>query len=276
MPTFRCLSRICALALAALLLACSQETPSSQATLPPLPKGYLAADEIPDSLAISPPPPAPGSIWAKLDDEIAANALALQGSARFEQAHVDAEMGFPASANHFACALGVEVDAEHTPGLYRLLERTRADVSATTRAAKTHYQRPRPFMLNGQPTCSPEHEELLRGNGSYPSGHTAAGWTWALALAEIAPERAAEIIQRARSYGQSRVVCNVHWYSDVIQGQALATALMAKLHSNAEFLDDLSKARNEVSNAQALTHPLAHDCAAEANALATPIPPGIR
>jgi len=260
------------LAISALLPACSPNTdPQTQTANAARINGYLASADIPDSLALSPPPPAPGTVWARLDEEIAAGALALQGSARFEQAHVDAEMGFPASANHFACALGVEVDAEHTPSLYRLLERTRKDVSATTRAAKTHYQRPRPFMLNGQPTCSPEHEELLRGNGSYPSGHTAAGWTWALALAEIAPERATGIIQRARSYGQSRVVCNVHWYSDVIQGQALAAALVAKLHGNAEFLHDLSKARDEISQARAHAQPLAHDCEAEATLLAAPI-----
>jgi len=279
MPVLRCLPRTATLVLSALLLACTQETPppavSPQAALPPLPQGYLSTDQIPDSLAISPPPPVSGSIWARLDEEIANAALTLQGSARFEQAHVDAQFPFPASANHFACALGVAVDEAHTPSLYRLLGRTRADVSASTRAVKNHYQRPRPFMLNGQPTCSPEHEELLRGNGSYPSGHTAAGWVWALSLAEIAPERAAEIIQRGRSYGQSRVVCNVHWYSDVLQGQALAAAVMTKLHNNTEFLADLARARDEISSTRALALPLPHDCEAEAAALAIPIP-GIR
>jgi len=239
------------------------------------PRGYLSGDDVPDSLALSPPPPAPDSVWGKLDEAIAANALALQGSARFEQAHTDAEMGFPANAEHFACALGIPVDTVHTPTLYQLLERTRFDSSASTRAAKTHYQRPRPFMLNGQPTCSPEHEELLRGNGSYPSGHTAAGWVWGLILAEIAPERATEIIQRARSYGHSRLVCNVHWYSDVIQGQALAAATVAKLHDDAEFLADLAQAREEIAQARSRALPLPRNCAAETEALALPIP-GVR
>jgi len=258
-------------ALAALLLACSPKTPEAQPAWPPLPQGYLAAADIPDSLALSPPPPEPGSVWARLDEDIAANALTLQGSARFEQAHADAEM-LPGAANHFACALGVEIDEQRAPNLYRLLARTRADVSKTTRAVKKHYQRPRPFMLNGKPTCSPDHEEGLRGNGSYPSGHTAAGWTWALLLAEIAPEHATDIIQRGRSYGQSRIVCNVHWYSDVVQGQALAAAVVAKLHDNAEFRDDLAKARDELAAARAQAQPLVHDCAAESAALATPIP----
>ena len=37
------------------------------------------------------------------------------------------------------------------------------------------YQRARPFVENGAPTCTPEDEADLRGNGSYPSGHTAIG-----------------------------------------------------------------------------------------------------
>jgi len=238
-------------------------------------RGYLSPEAIPDSLALSPPPPEAGSVWARLDEAIAANALTLQGSARFELAHVDAELAFPAAAEHFTCALGARMDQERTPALYRLLERAGWDASASTRAAKHHYQRPRPFMLNGQPTCSPDYEDRLRNSGSYPSGHTAIGWTWALILAEVAPERASEILQRGRSYGHSRLVCNVHWYSDVVQGQALAAAAVASLHHNAEFIDDLASAREELVQTRARAQPLPRDCAAEADTLATPIP-GVR
>jgi len=268
----RCWPACAALMLAALMVAC---TPNTEPKADPAPHGYLAPEEVPDSLALSPPPPEPGSIWARLDEAVADHALGLQGSARFAQAQADAEMGFPASAGHFACALGVAVDAQHTPVLYRLLERSRFDVSATTRAAKRHYQRPRPFMLNGQPTCSPEHEALLRGNGSYPSGHTTAGWVWALILGEIAPERSTELFQRARNYGHSRLVCNVHWYSDVLQGQALAAAMVAKLHGNAEFVADIASAREEFNVAKARALPVPRDCVAEAAVLAEPLP-GVR
>jgi len=130
-------------------------------------------------------------------------------------------------------------------------------------------------MLNGQPTCSPDYEERLRDSGSYPSGHTAIGWSWALILTEIAPERASEILQRGRSYGHSRLVCNVHWYSDVVQGQALAAAVLARLHKHAEFVDDLTQAREEFVQARARALPLPRDCAAEADTLAASIP-GVR
>jgi membrane-associated phospholipid phosphatase len=37
----------------------------------------------------------------------------------------------------------------------------------------------------------------LGKQGSYPSGHSAAGWAWALVLAEVAPVRAEAILERA-------------------------------------------------------------------------------
>ncbi len=259
--------------LAAALAACAgtpaRHAPGHDAPAAPAPTGYLQADAIPDSLALSPPPPAPGSAWAALDDAIAGEAIALRGSARFTQAGADADLRFPAGAGQFSCALGVAVDDTHTPALYRLLQRSLIDASAATRAAKNRYQRPRPFMVNGQPTCTPDDEPHLRGSGSYPSGHTAIGWAWALILSEIAPGQATALLERGRNYGHSRLVCNVHWYSDVQQGQALGAATVARLHDNAAFRADLDAAKREIAAARRHPRPLPRDCAAEAAALAT-------
>lgn len=272
-----------AIALLAALTACSaigvkpatdrSAVPVAAGDAPPVRvKGYLAADAIPDSLALSPAPPADGSPARALDQTISEQALALRGSPRWQQAHIDAELGFPAAAEQFSCALGVQVDTQRTPALYRLLERTRSDAGASVRDAKNRYQRARPFMLNQQPTCSPEDEPGLRGNGSYPSGHTAIGWTWALVLAEAAPEQASAILQRGRAYGQSRLVCNVHWYSDVRQGQFMAAATVARLHDEAAFRGDLQAARGEILQARRDGHAPQRDCAAEAAALETTLP----
>lgn len=262
--------------LAAALAACAS-TPAPvarghDASAEPAPTGYLQGAAIPDSQALSPPPPAPGSAWAALDEAIARQATALRGSARFAQAGADADLRFPAGAGQFSCALGVAVDSEHTPALYRLLQRSLIDASAATRAAKNHYRRPRPFMVNGEPTCTPDDEPHLRGSGSYPSGHTAIGWAWALILSEIAPERATALLERGRNYGQSRLVCNVHWYSDVQQAQTLGAATVARLHDNAGFVADLAAARQEIAAARAQALPIPRDCTAEAEALATGLP----
>ena len=225
--------------------------------------GYLAADAVPASLQLVPAPPAAGSAAFALDEQVSREARALQGTPRFLQATADAELAFPAGANQFACAIDLDVEAQHTPALYRLLERSRIDASAATRAAKHQYQRPRPFTVNGAPTCTPADETALRGNGSYPSGHTAIGWAWALILSEIVPERADAIQARGRNYGESRLVCNVHWQSDILEGRFMGAAAVARLHDNAAFNKDLLAARKEIADARKAGLHSSRDCAAE-------------
>ncbi len=225
--------------------------------------GYLDTAAVPASLALVPSPPAAGSAGFALDEQVNREARALRGTPRFVQATHDAELGFPEGANQFSCAIDLDVDAQHTPALYRLLERSRIDASAATRAAKKHYQRPRPFMVNGEPTCTPDDEAGLRGNGSYPSGHTSIGWAWALVLSEIVPDRADAIVARGRNYGESRLVCNVHWQSDILEGRFMGAAAVARLHGNAAFNTDLLAARREIEAARKAGRHSSRDCAAE-------------
>ena len=86
----------------------------------------------------------------------------------------------------------------------------------------------------------------MRKDGSYPSGHTAFGWAWALILTEIAPERADVILARGRAFGESRMVCNVHWYSDVVAGRTIGAAAVARLHAEPEFRDAVAAGRFHV------------------------------
>ncbi|WP_182656567.1 acid phosphatase [Stenotrophomonas lacuserhaii] len=225
--------------------------------------GYLDAASVPASLALVPAPPAAGSAGLALDEQVSREARALRGTPRFTQATHDAELGFPEGANQFSCAIGLDVDAQRTPALYRLLERSRIDASAATRTAKKHHQRPRPFMVNGEATCTPEDEAGLRGNGSYPSGHTSIGWAWALLLSQIAPDRADAIIARGRNYGESRLVCNVHWQSDILEGRFMGAAAVARLQDNPAFQRDLLAARREIEAARRSGQHSSRDCAAE-------------
>ncbi len=87
---------------------------------------------------------------------------------------------------------------------------------------------------------------MLDAYGSYPSGYTAIGWAWALILVEIAPERTDALLGWGREFGQSRVVCNVHWQSDVDQGRFMGAATVARLHADAGFMFDLQRAKAEV------------------------------
>ena len=232
--------------------------------------GYLADDQLPDSLALLPPPPAPGSAGFAHDQAVAQAAYALRDTPRWQQAIIDADLDFPQAAGIYTCALGTQISVEQTPHTYLLLRRLRSDASNATRAAKNHYQRPRPFVTNQQGLCTPEGHDGLASNGSYPSGHTAIGWAWALVLAELAPQHSDAILARGRSYAESRMVCNVHWNSDLIGGRHMASAVVARLHAEPAFLRDMAAARQELAAQYAKGEPLPKHCADEAAALATP------
>jgi len=213
-------------------------------------QGYLTEEELPNSLKLVSPPPTEGSAAFQLDQEIAAQYAALEDEDRKDQAVKDAVLTFPEATDAFNVVLDVKISQEHTPHLHIILRRTLADAGLSTYAAKNHYQRKRPFMVNNKPVCTPKEEDHLREDGSYPSGHTAIGWAWALILTEVFPEKANVILERGKQFGISRNVCNVHWHSDVVAGRMMGAAAVARLHANPVFLADLTAAKAEVSRIQ--------------------------
>jgi acid phosphatase (class A) len=229
--------------------------------------GYLAPESRPDGIALVPPPPAPGTPAFQRDERIYAELGKLEGTARWRLAAADADLKFPAAANVFACALGIQVDQATTPRLYALLQRTIIDAGQSTYPAKLKYGRSRPFEDTGDPTCVPADESALRGNASYPSGHASLGYVWAAVLAEVMPDRAEALRARGYEFGQSRVVCRVHRQSDVDAGRMIGEAVVPRLHQNEEFLADLAAAKGEAQRARKRAAGPGRDCDAEAAAL---------
>lgn len=232
--------------------------------------GYLQQAALPNSLALVPPAPRSGTAIYALDEAVSQATLPLQGSPRWQQATSDANLSFPHVAETFSCSVGIPITEADTPHLYMLLRRSFTDAALSTYAAKNHYSRTRPFMENNHPSCTPQDEAFLRKDGSYPSGHTAIGWTWALILTEIAPTQTDAILARGRSFGDSRLVCNVHWQSDVNEGRIMGASTVARLHADAAFLADLDAAKADYEIARAKELKPTRDCAAEAAALAAP------
>lgn len=209
-------------------------------------EGYIPYDELPNSLELLPLPPEEGSAAFEHDMEMSTASLQQMDTTRFMQAASDANLAFPGALDDFNALIDFNISEESSPYLYLLLRRTLTDASLSTYAAKSYYKRARPFMVNNLPTCTPQAEEQLRKDGSYPSGHAAIGWAWALILSEVFPERTDAILLRGRQFAESRYVCNVHWYSDVIGGQFMGTATVALLHGNDIFQHDLKKAKREI------------------------------
>jgi acid phosphatase (class A) len=238
------------------------------APAPPRPQrlsGYLGKEHVPDHEVFLPPPPASDSALGKADLEVYRSTRALENTPRWKLAASDAALSQQALFDDFECAAGVDLDVAAMPALSHLLRRSMADLSGIIGPAKERYARPRPFLVEEAPLCVVATEGLAR-SGSYPSGHSATGWLYALVLAELAPDRAAEILARGRAIGESRVVCGVHFVSDVDAGRTTAAAVIAALNGVPEFDADLAAARAEIDAARS------PDVDAAAPARATPDP----
>jgi acid phosphatase (class A) len=241
-----------ALALAlALLLVAPAVAPAQQreATPPPAgeppPVGYLPADAV-DFRGMLPGPPEVGSLQDGLD---VGEVMGLQTGAdagRWKTALDDDAYVFP----RFDDAFGQPIDREHTPRLVALLNRVIKDAAAPVFQAKGDFHRARPYQryqlarvcgADAAPAPDPNPSDL----SSYPSGHAAYGWIVALVLAEVAPERARQVLARGRDYGLSREVCGVHFPSDVVAGQVVATAVFQRLKEDPAFQADLAAAKAE-------------------------------
>ncbi|HOB95438.1 MAG TPA: phosphatase PAP2 family protein [Aquabacterium sp.] len=230
-------------------------------------KGYLDRKQLPDSLALLPRPPAEGSAEAAADLAVHRATRALRDTPRWALAASDDNLKFPKAAEVFSCALDLPISPDATPHLNMLLRRTLLDAGLSTYGAKDHYKRQRPFAALNEGTCAPASEAALRNDGSYPSGHSALGWAWALVLTGIAPDRADALLQRGHAFGQSRVVCGVHWQSDVDNGRVMGAAAVARLQSDPTFTAQAALARQEIADARAKGARSPLNCAAEQAAL---------
>ncbi|WP_411755496.1 acid phosphatase [Serratia sp. (in: enterobacteria)] len=207
---------------------------------------FLKEDQSIDSLSLLPPPPAVDSIDFLNDKAQYDVGKLLRSTPRGKQAYNDAQIRGDGVPMAFFNAFGMEITRQKTPELYRLITKMLEDTGdLATRSAKQHYMRTRPFAFYHQATCRPEEEGVLSTNGSYPSGHTSIGWATALVLAEINPVRQGEILKRGYEMGQSRVICGYHWQSDVTAGRLVAAAIVARLHAEPAFVDQLQKAKAE-------------------------------
>ncbi|MGB9097511.1 MAG: phosphatase PAP2 family protein [Erwinia sp.] len=209
---------------------------------------FLQESQVADSLSLLPPPPAIDSIDFLNDKAQYDIGKQLRNTPRGKQAWKDAHVAGDGVADAFSEAFGMAITKEKTPEIYRLVMKMREDAGdLATRSAKNHYMRVRPFAFYNEPTCRSDEESTLSKNGSYPSGHTTIGWATALVLSEINADKQAAILKRGYEMGQSRVICGYHWQSDVTAARLVASAVVARLHADPAFAEQLQKAKVEFS-----------------------------
>ncbi len=212
--------------------------------------GYLTKDTAPDTSQIVPPPPTDDDAAQRWDWDVFLATRKLQDTRRWDLAKVDVDYSVTALATDFSCAVGARLDEATAPATLSLMARARSDAAIGSSRAKGQYRRERPFVGNFQPICTPRDPELI-ASPSYPSGHSTLGWTLGLVLSELVPERTTAILTRARAFGESRVVCGVHFASDVEAGRTAGASVFAALNGMSEFQADVAKAREELARLRA-------------------------
>jgi acid phosphatase (class A) len=239
------------------LAACAFNAAAQQQASDAAPAGALtapAAADVPylargavNLYRLLPPPPAAGSAQQRAElDEL----LRLQGArtpAGVQRARDDANI----SIFRFADALGSPPNftAQQLPLTTRLFERIARDESQFVEPVKDAFDRPRPFLTESR--LSPVVPKPP--SASYPSGHSIWAVSCAIVLADMVPERRAQIFARADEYAHNREVGGVHYPSDVAGGHLAGTALATALFMSPRFLKDEAAATAELRQALGLS-----------------------
>lgn len=149
----------------------------------------------------------------------------------------------------YRAVLGDQFTAQALPLTAALSERLRQIEEASTTPAKAAFQRQRPYKLDRtlQPVCKTKSKD-----DSYPSGHTTSGYLTALVLIEMVPEQRDAILARAADYANNRLICGVHFPSDVEAGKLLAYSLHAVMANHAQYNKEMRAARTELRRVLAL------------------------
>jgi acid phosphatase (class A) len=147
----------------------------------------------------------------------------------------------------FYGALGFPEGAHpHLPLLLALAARVEDDTRPYVRAAKDKFRRLRPYEI--EPRMEPCIDNV-RGDLSYPSGHANFGYVMAYLLRDMVPERNAQLMARADEFARQRMVCGVHFRSDIEAGRKGALWLIAAINGNPAYRKDWKAAAAELRNA---------------------------
>jgi acid phosphatase (class A) len=95
-------------------------------------------------------------------------------------------------------------------------------------------------------------ERFEKDYTSYPSGHATFGFACGALLAQMIPERRAQLYERGRLYGESRLIVGAHYPSDVEQGRVAGAVGVALLMQNATYQRMFYQAQSELRAALAL------------------------
>lgn len=126
------------------------------------------------------------------------------------------------------------------PKLKKLFQSVSKAPSAPVNDGKNYFKRRRPYQEDSR--IQPLDRET---DFAYPSGHATRGMLYATILAQIAPDKAASLLERGRQIGWNRVIGGLHHPSDIAAGRVLGQAIAQSLLRDADFKAQLAEAKEE-------------------------------
>jgi acid phosphatase (class A) len=191
-----------------------------------------------DLTMILPPPPANDSAQTKAE---LGEVLALQVT-RTPEMVASAVADSEENVWRFANVMGPNFTKERLPKFSAFFDRVVETEGAVVDPAKDVWKRPRPHQLSDlvKPAVK------LSSSGSWPSGHATVGTMMGIILADMVPEKRAEIMARAAEYAHNREVGGIHYASDVEMGKISGSVIAAVLLNRDDFKAEYEVARAEL------------------------------
>jgi len=200
----------------------------------------LTPSEI-DASRFLPPPPAAGSVYEKAEFQELKAIAARSTAAELATAAHDAKDETP---DIFNAAIGFDLAAK--PQTFKLLGMVVEEEDVDTKGPKAFFHRPRPYSVDASiKTCEPVKPG--KAANSYPSGHASLAFSMGVVLASLIPEKSQAILARSEEYAEHRLVCGVHYRSDIVAGQQFGTILALRLMQNPTFRAQMDLARAELA-----------------------------
>jgi len=191
-------------------------------------------------------PPAPAQDSARTQTELA-ELRAIAASSGAEEKAAAAKDAKDETPDIFNGVIGFDIAT--MPETNKLLTMVAEEEDTDSKVAKAYFHRIRPYSADPSlKTCEPIKPG--KAANSYPSGHATLAFSMGVVLAELLPAKSQAILARSGQYAERRLVCGVHYRSDIVAGQQFGTILALRLMENPAFRAQMDKARAELRAAR--------------------------
>lgn len=207
----------------------------------PASAGMLDASDY-DASRFLPPPPAQDSARTQAELKELKVYAVTSSKDRKVAAAKDAKDETP---DIFNAAIGFDIAT--IPRTQKLLQIVADEEEADSKTAKAYFHRLRPYaVVPSLHACTPTKPGKAANANSYPSGHATLAFSMGVVLAQVMPEKSQAILARSAEYAENRLICGVHYRSDIVAGQQFGTVLALKLMQKPAFQQQMAAAEAEL------------------------------